>query len=167
MKIIRGATRKPWPEHKPDKMIGSGKRRLMMTSRFLHVADRAAGFTLLEVMISVAVIAISLTALLGLQSQSISLANEAKINTLAGLLAQSKMAQILGQEADILAASSGDFGDDYPEFRWEVEQKEASAGDAADLSDYLMQIDLTLSWGHGGRYKYHLRSYHFIAESAG
>ena len=53
-----------------------------------------SGFTLLEVMIAMAIIAIALVAVFGSQSQSLSLANEAKFSTTAALLAQSKMAEI-------------------------------------------------------------------------
>ena len=52
------------------------------------------GFTLLEVMIALAVISIALMALLGSQSQGLSLANESRFNTTASLLAQGKMAEI-------------------------------------------------------------------------
>jgi general secretion pathway protein I len=50
-----------------------------------NVSNR--GFTLLEVMIAVALIAIALTTLLGSQSQSVSFANSAKFETMAALLA--------------------------------------------------------------------------------
>jgi general secretion pathway protein I len=52
------------------------------------------GFTLLEVMVALAVIAIGLTALLGSHSQSVSLATEAKFNTTVALLAQQKMTEL-------------------------------------------------------------------------
>ena len=53
-----------------------------------------SGFTLLEVMVAMAIIAIALTAVLGSQSKSLSLASEAKFSTTVALLAQSKMAEI-------------------------------------------------------------------------
>jgi len=77
---------------------------------------RNKGFTLLEVIIAVAIIAIALTTLLGSQSQSVSFANSAKFETMAALLAQSKMSEIVIQEADSLSSDSGDFGDDYPAY---------------------------------------------------
>ena len=86
------------------------------------------GFTLLEVMIAVALIAIALTTLLGSQSQSVSFANSAKFETMAALLAQSKMSEITVQESDELTNDSGDFGDDYPGYAWEVNVS-ASPGD--------------------------------------
>ena len=81
---------------------------------------RNKGFTLLEVIIAVAIIAIALTTLLGSQSQSVSFANSAKFETMAALLAQSKMSEIVIQEADSLSSDSGDFGDDYPGYAWDV-----------------------------------------------
>ncbi|MGW8160951.1 MAG: type IV pilus modification PilV family protein, partial [Desulfobulbales bacterium] len=78
------------------------------------------GFTLLEVMVAMALIAIALTTLLGSQSQSVSFANSAKFETMAALLAQSKMSEITTLAKDRLASDSGDFGDDYPGYTWEV-----------------------------------------------
>ena len=78
------------------------------------------GFTLLEVMISVAIIAIALTALLGSQSQSVSYANSAKFETMAALLAQKKMSEMVIQDPASLTSANGDFGDDYPGYTWEA-----------------------------------------------
>ena len=120
------------------------------------------GFSLLEVMIAVALIAIALTALLGSQSQSVSFANSAKFETMAALLAQSKMSEIAMQEADELSGDSGDFGDDYPGYAWEATVSDISIEGADNISDYLKQIDLTVTWGV---FSYNLRLYHYVAES--
>jgi len=119
------------------------------------------GFTLLEVMIAVALIAIALTTLLGSQSQSVSFANSAKFETLAALLAQGKMSEIaLQQEA--LSSESGDFGDDYPGYAWEVEVSDVSIEGVDNISDYLKQVDLTVTWGV---FSYNVRLYHYVAEN--
>ena len=120
------------------------------------------GFSLLEVMIAVALIAIALTALLGSQSQSVSFANSAKFETMAALLAQSKMSEIAMQEADELSGDSGDFGDDYPGYAWEATVSDISIEGVDNISDYLKQIDLTVTWGV---FSYNLRLYHYVAES--
>ena len=70
-----------------------------MMKKILH----NRGFSLLEVMIAVALIAIALTTLLGSQAQSVSYANSAKFETMAALLAQSKMSEITVQNADSLS----------------------------------------------------------------
>ena len=118
------------------------------------------GFTLLEVMIAVAIIAIAMTALLGSQSQSLSLASEAKFRTTAALLARGKMSGIEMQGADAISEYSGDFGEDYPGYRWSISTDEVNSGDKLDLSDYLKQVDVTVSWGPVAKYTYTLR--HFL-----
>ena len=125
-----------------------------------NCADK--GFTLLEVMIAVAIIAIALTTLLGSQSQSVSFANSAKFETMAALLAQSKMSELVTLEKNRLTSDSGDFGDDYPGFTWEVTVSDITIGNIANISDYLKQVDLTVTWGV---YNYNLRLYQYVAES--
>src|SRR5210317_2286578 len=98
---------------------------------------RNKGFTLLEVIIAVAIIAIALTTLLGSQSQSVSFANSAKFETMAALLAQSKMSELTTREADSLYSESGDFGDDYPWYAWEATVNNIAIEGVADISDYL------------------------------
>ena len=120
------------------------------------------GFTLLEVMIAVALIAIALTTLLGSQSQSVSFANSAKFETMAALLAQSKMSEIATQEAGAITNDSGDFGDDYPGYRWEVNVNDTAIAGIDNISDYLKQLDLTVTWGV---FSYNLRLYHYVVES--
>ena len=55
---------------------------------------RCGGFTLLEVMIAMAILAITLVALYQSQSQSISMATDSRFLTTASLLAQTRMAEI-------------------------------------------------------------------------
>lgn len=120
------------------------------------------GFTLLEVMIAVALIAIALTTLLGSQSQSVSFANSAKFETMAALLAQSKMSEITVQKPGELTSDSGDFGDDYPGYAWEVNVSDIVIPGMDNISDYLKQVDLTVTWGV---FSYNVRLYHYVAES--
>src|SRR5512137_323533 len=64
-------------------------------------AQRAAsrqGFTLLEVMIAMAILAIVLVTVFHSQSQSIAMANESRAMTTLALLAQSRMAEVEGQQ---------------------------------------------------------------------
>ena len=126
--------------------------------------EKSFGFTLLEVMVAMAIIAIALTAVLGSQSQSISLAAEAKFGTTAALLAQSKMAEMEFEDPDNLTSDAGDFGEDFPDYRWNVQLNDVTLVEPEQGSDYLKQIDLTISWGEDGPYKYNLRLYRFVPE---
>ena len=80
-----------------------------------------AGFTLLEVMVAMSILAIALVAVLQLQSQSISMSTAARFTTTASFLAQSKMADIETDAALGNKSLKGDFAPDYPEYKWTVE----------------------------------------------
>ena len=122
-----------------------------------------SGFTLLEVMVAVAIIAIALMALLGSQSQGLSLANESRFNTTASLLAQGKMAEINAiKEQQDLVSDSGDFGDEFPDYTWQLSVDDVSFEGAEKVSDRLKRIDVEVSWGLDKRYQYRLRLYRFF-----
>jgi general secretion pathway protein I len=125
----------------------------------------SSGFTLLEVMVAMAIIAIALTAVLGSQSQGVSLASEAKFNTTAPLLAQSKIAEIEMTEAVDLSGNSGDFGEDFPGYTWEFSVEDVVFEKPENVSDLLKRIDLKVSWGDEEQYQYRLRLYRFFPKS--
>ena len=80
-----------------------------------------SGFTLLEVMIAMAILAIALVAVYQSQSQGLSMAGDSRFLTTASLLARSRMAELdAGSPADLVAAS-GDFGEAFPDYAWQVE----------------------------------------------
>ena len=82
--------------------------------------EKDSGFLLLEVMVAITFIAIALTALLGSQSQSVYLAGEARFNTTAALLAQGKMAEMEVEDLADVSTDSGDFGEDFPGYTWQL-----------------------------------------------
>ena len=82
---------------------------------------KKTGFTLLEVMIAMAILAIALVAVFQMQSQSISMASESRFRTTASLLAQSKMADIEAETSLGNQSQKGDFAPDYPEYAWTIQ----------------------------------------------
>lgn len=120
-----------------------------------NVRDRK-GFTLLEVMIAMAILAISLVAVYRSQSQSVSMAAEARFLTTASLLAQSKMAEMENMKPQELANGSGGFGENYPAYHWQVEVKDTAF-------QYLKKIDVivtnSIMVAHNA---YHLELYRFV-----
>ena len=87
-----------------------------------HIHEK--GFTLLEVMIAMSILAITLVVVFQSQSQSISMAGRARFETTASLLAQSKMAEIEAANPENVVSDSGDFGDDFPGYSWQVDVTE-------------------------------------------
>ncbi|MBW1740121.1 MAG: prepilin-type N-terminal cleavage/methylation domain-containing protein [Deltaproteobacteria bacterium] len=126
---------------------------------------RYSGFTLLEVMVAMAIIAIALTAVFGSQSQSLSLASETKFSSTAVFLAQHKMAEIEAEDLPDLTSDSGDFGKDFPGYHWDLSVNSVAFDEPQNISNHLKQIDLTVSWEENDRYKYRLRLYRFVPKT--
>ena len=114
-------------------------------------------------MIAVAIIAIALMAVLGSQSQGLSLAGESRFNRTATLLAQEKMAEVeaVKTQGD-LNSDSGDFGDEFPGYTWQLSVHDVLFEGAERISDRLKQIDLEVFWGSDELYQYRLRLYRFF-----
>jgi len=89
-------------------------------TRYTLHASSQRGFTLLEVMIAMAILAIVLVTVFHSQSQSIAMANESRAMTTLALLAQSRMAEAEGQQDLSTGQTSGKFGDDFPDYTWTV-----------------------------------------------
>ncbi len=123
--------------------------------------EKEIGFTLLEVMVALSFIAIALTVLLVSQSQSLSLAHDAKFNTTAPLLARSKMAEIEAMKSADLLSNAGDFGDAFPDYYWESQVHQVSFPGIEQYTNLLKQIDVTIFWGEDRRFQYNLRFYRF------
>jgi general secretion pathway protein I len=128
---------------------------------FLYCDNKA--FTLLEVMVALAILAIALTTLFGAQSNDLSLAAEAKFATNATLLAGVKIAELKsGRLAPVDA--QGDFGKDFPGYFWRMEVRDPSAnlsGLPSALQGRLRRVDLAISWEKETskyRIRYYMRS---------
>lgn len=107
---------------------------------------RISGFTLLEVMVAVAVIAIAFVTLIGAQSQSVAIATDSRFDTVASLLAQGKLAELSLLDYPALSDSTGDFGKDFPDFSWKAEVTELSEDDTGIKGSRgtLKAIDMTV-----------------------
>ncbi len=83
----------------------------------------AAGFTLLEVMVALAVVATAFTALLGLQVRNVRLVAREQAYTQALLLARSMITEVELAGYPEVGFAEGDFEDThpgrYPGFRWQ------------------------------------------------
>lgn len=120
------------------------------------------GFTLLEVMVALTIIVIVLTALMGTQSQGMSLAIEAKFQITAALLARDRMSQLEMVEDDEISSDSGDFGDDFAPYQWKLEVEQVDIPGIDEAVGHLLRIDLMVFLEDDERYQYTIRQYRFV-----
>ncbi|NOX26051.1 MAG: prepilin-type N-terminal cleavage/methylation domain-containing protein [Deltaproteobacteria bacterium] len=102
------------------------------------------GFTLLEVMIALVILAISLTALLSLANRTILMQAEQQNITLGTQLAESKLTEYetmrqLGHDDDN-GADAGVFAKPFARYRWNVALKDTALPD-------VLQVTVTVLWG--------------------
>lgn len=116
-----------------------------MTARSAQKQD--LGFTLLEVMVAVAVIAMSFTALLASQSQSLSLAAISRFETTASLLARQKLTELAVTDFASLSSGSGNFIEDFTEYHWQTEVSDLTEDETGikGSGGMLKLIELTVS----------------------
>ena len=87
---------------------------------------KGRGFTLLEVMIALAILSLVLVVLFSQQATSIDQGNEARIVTKATFLAQERMTELITQDRLSIGEEGGEMPDAIPPFRWKqmVEESE-------------------------------------------
>ncbi|EKD40069.1 MAG: hypothetical protein ACD_75C00185G0004 [uncultured bacterium] len=125
---------------------------------FQKISDRA--FTLLEVMIAVAIIAIAMVTLLGSQARSLSHATEAHFNVVAPMLASLKLAEMAGGVIPAVN-DDGDFGEDFSGYKWKMEVEDAEFATSevlGALTEPLQKVELTVWWSDTP-YSYTITSY--------
>lgn len=119
---------------------------------------RNKGFTLLEILIAVSILAIALTAVFKAHSQSIAVTEEAKFNSIAPFLAQLRLAELENGISRDLTGGEGDFGDAYPGYRWQATVADVETTMHREDADRLKRIDVVVSL-RNDTFQYRLRSY--------
>jgi general secretion pathway protein I len=130
--------------------------------------SRQGGFTLIEMMVAVSIIAIVLTAVYRLHSQTLMMTIGARFYTVAPLLAQNKLVDIELSSAKELTQGTGDFGKDFPAYTWEVAIDDTNSDQLKTGSDKLKgaveklkRIDIKVLFNQG-EMVYSLRTYRFM-----
>ena len=133
------------------KMICMGRRKYFLSHN---------GFTLLEVMIAVSIIAIAFVTLIGSQSQSVSIAGQTRFAITSALLAQKQLTDIESADFGDVSSDGGDFGENYPGYKWKSEVSDLSEDDTGiEGSDGMLKlVDLIVTFGNDEGQSYAVRS---------
>jgi general secretion pathway protein I len=115
------------------------------------------GFTLLEVMVAVAVISIVLVSIIRLQGQSILMNESSRFYSTAPLLAQSKMAEALEDPANA-GSGAGDFDTEHPGYSWKIDVEPVNIDVIEGAKLELKKVDVLIEFNEG-QMKYSLRQY--------
>lgn len=126
-----------------------------------------AGFTLIEVMVAMAIIATVMVALFRMQSGTISLAEADDFQTTARYLAAKALAQIELSIND--PGGEGEFDQAFSGYAWRCEVTDVNAKffdvmpDLTDKTSTLKKINLTIIRQQGNR-SYHVETFRYAPE---
>ena len=118
------------------------------------------GFSLLELLVAMAIIAISLTTLFATQSGSLNLAGDSRFAMQASFLAQEKLAELTLSDYQLAQSDSGDFGKEYTDLSWSSMVQELSAKETGIPGDekFLKLIELTVRSKENPTQEYKVRT---------
>jgi general secretion pathway protein I len=125
----------------------------------LHFFSRI-GFTLLEVMVSLSIIAIVLVSVYRLVSQTIFMNIRSRFDTIAPLLAQKKLEELEINLKDI-SSGSGDFGDDFPGFEWKTSISTVTSDILGQVAKDMRRIDVMVYFQDENT-SYEMRAYRVV-----
>ncbi len=106
------------------------------------------GFTLLEVLVAVAITGMALAVLLGSVNKNLTLTSESRNLTIASTLAQKKMTEIESQGVpEEGAEEEGEF-EDFPDFKWRFVVEPLEILELAEGIE-MKRLKLTILWEEG------------------
>ena len=144
-------------------IVKAEKREKEVQNQVSSFKFQTNGFTLLEVMVSVAIMSIVLVSVYRLHSQSLTMNTETRFYTQAPMLAQSKLAEMGAGEDAEFTDNSGEFGENFPGYTWKVSVEDVEIEALGEISQDLKQIDVTVSFNEN-EYVYNLRTFRFVRE---
>ncbi len=121
------------------------------------------GFTLIEIMAAISIIAIVLVSVYKLHAQSVAMTSEVRFYATAPMLAQKKMAELESKSRKDISDESGDFGDQFPNYSFNIVINDVESEALGNVTENLKRIDITVSFNKD-EYTYDLRNYRLFQD---
>ena len=128
-----------------------------------QIARFQLGFTLIEIMAAISIIAIVLVSVYKLHAQTVSMNSEVRFYATASILAQKKMDEIESKSRNDLLDDSGDFGDEFPYYSWNVVINDVTSKALGNVAEDLKRIDISVSFNND-EFTYSLRAYKLLQD---
>ena len=142
---------------------GQNRQALMADQTGIQGLQHQSGFTLLEVMAALSILAIVLVSVYRLHAQTVAMNGEVRFYATAPMLAQLKMAEVESESPEDMRDDSGDFGDEFPNYRWNVVIDDVESTALGNIAQDLKKIDLLISFNNN-EFTYSLRNYKFLKD---
>ena len=123
---------------------------------------RRNGFTIMEVMVALAILSIALTGIFRLHGQTMMVSSTARFYNIAPTLAQAKLSEIERKDYNTIGNATGDFGDNYPGYQWSIQIEDVQTDLATEDYYHLAQINIDISRNEKNIYQ--LRTYRFFVD---
>ncbi|UCD90533.1 MAG: prepilin-type N-terminal cleavage/methylation domain-containing protein [Desulfobacterales bacterium] len=133
----------------------------MFNSNGLSRSNARAGFTLLEIMVSLAIISLVLVSIYRMHAQTISMNYDTRFYATAPFLAQLKLTELENETIENWVDDAGDFGDEYPGYRWVLKIQDVESEPLGELAIHLKKIDVAIVLNHD-QLSYDVRTYRWV-----
>ena len=105
-----------------------------------------------------AVLSIVLVSVYRMHSQTLTMNTAARFYTQAPLLAQKKLAEVATSSDGIFNSDSGDFGENYPGYTWQVTTNDVASELLGEVADDLKRIEVKVSYANN-QFSFNLTTY--------
>jgi len=163
----RSGSVKKHPLRSADSVIkiltGNQTRTLRRSQPETRNPQSKAGFTLLEIMVAISIMAIVLVTVFRMHAQTLSMTYSARFYATSPLLAQKKMVEIESIGQQDMTDDSGDFGDEFPGYRWRVAVDDFESKALGGVAENLKKIDILVTLNND-EFTYSVRTYKFLQD---
>jgi len=131
--------------------------------RFSATGAKMDGFTLLEVMVALAVVTIALVAIYRMHSQTLFMDARGRFYTVATMLARQKLSDLNTQNLAEMVDDSGDFDNPYADYSWEIQSETVASDLLVEDGPVLKRISITVNRSADGS-RFNLVTYRHLYE---